>query len=51
MQSQVGELNKQAMMLDARFRRLQTENAMFRVDADMSESMNEIMSQTVVKLR
>ena len=42
---QVGELNKQAFVLDSRFRRLTTERQQFRVDAEVADSMNEMMTR------
>ena len=41
----MGELNKQAFVLDSRFRRLTTERQQFRVDAEVADSMNEMMTR------
>jgi hypothetical protein len=51
LQLQVGELNKQAYVLDTRYRKLATEKQQFRVDAEVADSMNMIMSKQAVAMK
>ncbi|GAX78007.1 hypothetical protein CEUSTIGMA_g5449.t1 [Chlamydomonas eustigma] len=51
LQLQVGELNKQAYVLDTRYRKLATEKQQFKVDAEVADSMNMIMSKQAVAMK
>ena len=51
LQAQVGELNKQAYVLDSRFRRIATERQQYRFDAEVANDMSEMQTKQAVLLR
>lgn len=51
LQAQVRELNKQARLIDTRYRQVSTERQQFKVDSHVADNMNDIMSKQVATLR
>ena len=51
LQAQVGEMNKQAFMLDSRFRRIATERQQYKFDAELANDMTEMQTKRASFLR